>query len=305
MTVHELGLQPYTGRRLGPLRRILAITAVGIRIGLRRRFLIIAMLLAVPLTFLFGVLFHVAANTSVGFAERASMLFFTTAEWNEQLGPNYSRFDIWAVLMNRHLYFQLLWTLIVIPWVGPSLLADDFQTRALTVYFSKPITRTEYLLGKWLVLAFFVACVTAIPSTVLYAVSILLCRDLEIFSRTLHLVPAAFVMSGLVAMVGGFMMMAFSASGWSRRFAAVGWLMTVVGSWAPVEAAQLAPHWHKPVWVKLISFRYNIDVVGRVLFRIDQQVELSVFWSLGVLLAVGLVSLAYVWQRVRSVEGLR
>ena len=140
MTIHESGYKPYAGERLGPLRRMLAITGVGIRIGLRRRFLIIAMLLAVPMTFLFGVLFYIAANNGMNFVEGAR-LFFTAKEWEDMLGPNYTIYTIWGVLLNRHLFYQMMWVLVVIPWVGPSLLADDFESRALTIYFSKPITR--------------------------------------------------------------------------------------------------------------------------------------------------------------------
>ena len=313
MTVHETGYQPYSGGRLGPLRRMLAITGVGIRIGLRRRFLVTAMLMAVPMTFMFGVLFYIAADNPGQFVERAR-LFFTPEEWHQELGgsgyetlsPSDKLGTLWSVLLSRHLYYQMLWVLVVIPWAGPSLLADDFQSRALTIYFSKPITRFEYLLGKWMVLGFFVGCVTAVPSTLLYIASILMCRDLEVLWRTAYLVPAAWFVSLLVAVTGGLMMMAFSAAGRSRRFAALGWLMTVMGSWVVATAVELAPREHAPTWVKVLSFKHNVDLVTRSVFGVMvQPIDVSVFWSLGMLLAVGMVSGLYLWRRVHTVEGLR
>ncbi len=304
MTVRELGYEPYTGGRLGPMRRMLAITAVGIRIGLRRRFLVLAMLVAVPLTFLFGVLFYWAADAQADFLSHATVIL-SQQEWKDLLGPVYTRYDLWAVLMNRHLYYQMMWVLVVIPWVGPSLLSDDFQSGALTIYFSKPITRTEYLAGKWLVLAFFVGCVTVLPSTILYGISILLCRDLDVFMHTAYLVPAGWFLSLVVALSGGLMMMAFSAAGRSRRFAALGWLMTVAGGWAVATAVELAPREHRPVWVQVLSLKHDVDLLGRALFGVVQRIELPVLWGLEVLALVGVVSLLYVWRRVTTVEGLR
>jgi len=286
------------------MRRVLAITAVGIRIGLRRRFLIIAMLLAVPMTFMFGVLFYVAADKGMEFVRNAG-LFLAPQEWKELLGPDYTIYTIWGALLNRHLFYQMMWVLIVIPWVGPSLLADDFESRAMTIYFSKPITRLEYLFGKWMVLGFFVACVTAIPSTLLYVTSILLCRDLDIFWHTMWMVPGAWFVSLLVAAVGGLMMMAFSAAGRSRRFAALGWLITVMGSWGVVSAIEDAPRAETPMWANVLNLVRDVDVVGKSMFGVAQSSEASVLWSLGVLLAVGAVSLAYLWRRIHTVEGLR
>ena len=305
MTVHQVRYEPFRGMRLGPFRRMLAITRVGIRLGLRRRFLVIAMILVVPLTFMFGMLFYLASSGVGEFLGRTSLLFFTSEQWREFLGDHVNIYNLWAVLLNRHMHFQMLWALVIIPWVGPSLLADDFQSRALAIYFSKPITRFEYLFGKWLVLAFFVACVTAVPSTVLYAASILFCRDLDILRHTAYLVPAAWLHVLVVSVVGGLMMMAFSASGRSRRFAALGWLMTILCSWGLASVVEWAPHEMKPVWATVISLTQDVDMVGRAFFRVKQDVDASAFWALGVLAGVGVVSALYLWRRVHTVEVLR
>ena len=146
---------------------------------------------------------------------------------------------------------------------------------------------------------------TASPYTLLYVVSSLLCRTLTHLRHTLHLVPAVWLLSLLVAGVGGLMMMAFSASGRSRRFAALGWLMTVMGSWALASGVQTAPHLGKPAWIPLLSFKHNVDLVGKVLFGVRYPMDVSPNAALGILLGVGLLSLVYVWRRVNTVEGLR
>lgn len=304
MTVRDLSYRRYEGPRLSRVGRIMAITAIGIRLGLRRRFLILAMLLAVPFAFLFGVLFYYAAGGAEEFLRRAG-LFYLAPEWQAMLGPNYTQADLWALLVNRHFYFSLLWALVVIPWVGPSLLADDFQSRALSIYFSKPIARIDYLVGKWAVLGFFVACVTLVPSLVLYVISILLSRDLTILRLTWGLVPAVFAWWALVAIVGGLLMMAFSASGLSRAFAAAGWLMTVLGSEVLRVLLQEAPNLTKPKWAPVVSLWADTELLGRVFLGVDRPMDVSVFGALGLLLAVAAISAAYVWWRVRTVEELR
>jgi ABC-type transport system involved in multi-copper enzyme maturation permease subunit len=53
-------------------------------------------------------------------------------------------------------------------WCAPGLISQDLANNALPLYLSRPLSRPEYLLGKIMVLATLLSCVTWIPALVLY-----------------------------------------------------------------------------------------------------------------------------------------
>ena len=63
---------------------------------------------------------------------------------------------------------QGLWLFIVAIMVGSSSIAADNQANALMVYLSKPITKGDYLLGKWMSIFLAVFAVGFVPAFLLY-----------------------------------------------------------------------------------------------------------------------------------------
>lgn len=63
--------------------------------------------------------------------------------------------------------FLRLWVLGVVMMAGPALIANDVRGKAFLLYFSKPITRWDYLGGKVVALAGLAAIATTVPSLAL------------------------------------------------------------------------------------------------------------------------------------------
>jgi ABC-2 type transport system permease protein len=57
---------------------------------------------------------------------------------------------------------------ILASFVGPGLVAPDLANNALPLYFSRPFSRTEYVLGKMTVLALLLSSVTWLPDLLLF-----------------------------------------------------------------------------------------------------------------------------------------
>ena len=66
-------------------------------------------------------------------------------------------------LLNAQCGFGLILTVLV----GPGLVSMDLVNNALPMYFCRPFSRTEYVLGKMSVLAVLLSAITWIPLTVL------------------------------------------------------------------------------------------------------------------------------------------
>lgn len=77
-------------------------------------------------------------------------------------------------LINTQFFLTLLtvqgmflgFVLVVI--VGPALLSADMSNNALPLYFSRPFSRTEYVLGKMSVLVILLSSITWIPNLLLF-----------------------------------------------------------------------------------------------------------------------------------------
>jgi ABC-2 type transport system permease protein len=59
---------------------------------------------------------------------------------------------------------------ILTAWAAPGMITKDFANHSIQLYLSRPLSRTEYLLGKIGVLAVLLSCTTWIPALVLFLV---------------------------------------------------------------------------------------------------------------------------------------
>jgi len=74
--------------------------------------------------------------------------------------------------------------LFLVGAITPSLISRDIRSRAFLLYFSRPISKTEYILGKFFIPATFVSLVTALPAIGLYAFGVLMSPDLSVVAST-------------------------------------------------------------------------------------------------------------------------
>lgn len=65
---------------------------------------------------------------------------------------------------------QLTLAFVIVLVTGPSLVSADFRNRAMPLYLSRPLTRTDYVLGKLVVLGVLVSAISWVPGLLLFAV---------------------------------------------------------------------------------------------------------------------------------------
>ncbi len=99
--------------------------------------------------------------------------------------PDVIRNDIWRwLLMVFFRYPQSLLILFLIGSIAPSLISRDLRSRAFLLYFSRPIGKLEYLLGKLGVPAAFIIAVSTLPALALYLFAIMMSPSLSVFWST-------------------------------------------------------------------------------------------------------------------------
>lgn len=81
-------------------------------------------------------------------------------------GPN-------AAQINNYFFLAFLgvhaWiSFLLVTWHGPQLIASDLANNALPLILGRPLSRTEYVIGKFLVIATLVSALTWIPMMILF-----------------------------------------------------------------------------------------------------------------------------------------
>lgn len=69
--------------------------------------------------------------------------------------------------------WQMFWLMVIGLSVGAASIAADNKTNALQVYLAKPITKTDYLLGKWMGVFSVVFAAALLPALLLYTYCLL------------------------------------------------------------------------------------------------------------------------------------
>jgi len=87
--------------------------------------------------------------------------------------PSVQRHAIWSfLLMTFFRYPQSTMIIFLLGFISPGLISRDFRSRAFLLYFSKPIGRFEYILGKLAVPSLYLMMVTTFPALILYVLGI-------------------------------------------------------------------------------------------------------------------------------------
>jgi ABC-type transport system involved in multi-copper enzyme maturation permease subunit len=266
--VHELGYRAWSGPLTGPWLRWLAITRTGIALGLRSKLLRRLMFLTVAPLFYFGPLFFaVALVTDPGFEGNA----WSREVVQEFLGqrsyakfvddPNALRAEVWSVIfVTLQSYFQLVLCLVVTAIVAPPLVSRDVRSKAFLIYFSKPITRADYLVGKAGVAIAFLFWFTLLPALLLYLLSIAFAPSIDVVAQTAGMVPKIVAASLTICVPLATIALFLSSLTRDERFAAFGWILLLVFGEIAFQALDLTSEFHGAQWLVMFSLRKSIVV---------------------------------------------
>src|SRR2546428_5061961 len=163
---------PLLGRR----ERVRAITATGLRREFRRPAAIVVTVLGAAFTTITSIVLLIFAQILIP-GQAADLTFFALPASNG---------------------FVLFFVSLMAAVIGAGLIADDMQSIAFTLYMSRPITQSDYLLAKPAILAPLISMVTILPLVLTALVAALL----GLFSWTIALeaICISLVVGGLLTL---------------------------------------------------------------------------------------------------------
>src|SRR5213078_4823898 len=172
MPIFDQGYQHWNGPLSGHAWRWLTVARHGVRATLKNRFVRWFLLAAwVPALALVTVL------ALWGMLEQQSesvLAFVQPLLPAEMIGqPRDFRAAVWTIAYGFFFKAELAVALFLVLVVGPTLVSRDLRFNALPLYFSRPLRRIDYFLGKLGVIAWFLGMVIVFPSVIAYVLGLL------------------------------------------------------------------------------------------------------------------------------------
>jgi len=181
---------------------------------------------------------------------------------------------LWRTTFLMVIKLQFVWVLLIVARIGAGLIANDLKSRALPIYFAKPVTPATYLLGKWAVVASFVAFVMLIPDLISLCLGAVLTGGPGTTGQILRL-GADLLLSGvMVCVVSGAIILALSSIASDQRYVTVGWVAICV---LPIFAQKIINDSLPPEatsgWLGCVSLYNDLTVATEWLLGIRKGLE--------------------------------
>jgi ABC-2 type transport system permease protein len=226
MPIFDQGYQHWSGTLSGHAWRWLTITRHGVRVGMKNIFLrllvIVSWLPAVGLAFMLCLWGLLEQNSPLV----APLMPFLSGLFPTEVlaDPKTYRVVVWTICFRYFLEVGLPISMVVVLLVGPGLISQDLRLNALPLYFSRPLRRIDYFLGKLGIIAWFLGMVVILPSLLAYALGLLFSLDVTILWDTFPLLVACLAYGAVVVVSAGSLMLALSALSRNSRYVALSWV---------------------------------------------------------------------------------
>jgi ABC-type transport system involved in multi-copper enzyme maturation permease subunit len=230
--LHDLGYRRWSGDLNPQILRWWVIAQTGVRLAWRSRWLRRMLVLAWLPAALCGAAFF-ALEKSLSDPRDVARILRMVSQNYPQAGmvaqqiegnPSHARITLWPMVLLT--FFRLpqgVITVMLVALIAPPLIARDLRSRAYLLYFSRPITRMEYVFGKMVVVATYLLMVTLVPGVALYWLGVALSPDFVVFYDTWDLLFRVAAASVIVIIPTVTFALALSALLGESRYATFCW----------------------------------------------------------------------------------
>jgi len=286
MTIREKGYAHWDGQLKERRFSWTPITRLGIRLAFRKKYFkfILFSSLVPAVVFLAGIYI----------SERIEDFQYMFRGNKQILEVNPAYFK--AYLSGDFLLFMMVMILVV---SGAGLISDDLKHNSLQLYFSRPLSKSGYLIGKANVIVFFLLLLTLVPGLLFIIFKLLFAGDFR-FLADYPWLPLSVI--GYSLFVTGFFCaytLLLSSLSKNRRYVSI--LIFAVYLFSNILFGFFYENYKKPAYA-LLSLNANLQQVGAWFFRLKPKYAVPWYWSALVLSAFGIAAALVLKRKVRGVE---
>lgn len=319
MPIHNLGYREWNGELESSSTRWTVVAEIGVRRAWQsmwlRRMLLFAWLPAIFMGFMIflfeqaeqnrdgeavGAILAMADVMMPRFSDPGHLSVKLRQLFSEGGSPEERRHTFWSILLLN--LFRRSQPFILIPIVGviaPTLISQDFRSRAFLLYFSRPLTRVQYILGKAVTILFFQSLITLFPALLLFTLGVLLSPSFSVLTVTWDLPLRIFLVSAVISIPTTCLALMLSSLTTDSRYASFGWFaIWIFGYIAWTAVVPFSTAGDSSILQCLSLFHLLSDVAAWVL---DQNLGIvGIDTRLSVLAGLTAISLIVVFRRVSA-----
>lgn len=286
MTIKEKGYSHWDGEFLVRKFPWWPITRYGIKLTFQRKFF--------KFTFPMSLLPAIFYLAGIYVSERLEDFPFLRGETIQflQINPNYFK----TYLTQSFMLFIML---MIVIFCGASLISDDLKHNSLQLYFSRPLKKKDYFLGKTAVIFFFLFIITLIPGLIFFIMKLVFSGSLKFFLSYPWLPLSIIGYSLIVTGFFSFYTLFLSSLSKNRRLVAI----LIFGIYYLSEIVYLIfNEQFRSHYVSLVSLRANLQQVGAHIFGQKTPYDISWIYSFLVLLGICVFAGFVLKSKVKGVE---
>ena len=286
MTIKERGYIHWDGELKEGRFPWLPITRYGIKLTFKKKFFKFIFFLTLIPAFVY--------LAGIYISQRAEDFRYMFHEASEIIKVNPAYFK--SYLTNDFLLFMMVMILI---FAGAGLISDDLKYNALQLYFSRPLKKKDYFIGKASVIVFFLCIVTLIPGLILFIMKLVFSGSFKFFTSYPWLPISVIIYSVLLTSFFSFYALFFSSLSKNRRYVSI----FIFGLYIFSDILfGIFFNIFKSPYFSLLSFKSNIQQVGAYIFK--QKTAYAIPWIYSLLILIGFcfVAIFVLRKKVRGVE---
>ncbi len=172
------------------------------------------------------------------------------------------------------MYVQSMFAFIAALFIGPGLVSRDLANNALPLYLSRPISRADYVLGKFSILGILLSLITWVPGLFLY----LLHSGYEGWAWAFdnaRLAASIFIGSWVWILTVSFLALALSA--WVRWRPVAGFMMVMVFLGGAFLGNVVINRLFRTEWGSTLNLMVVIDNIWSGLFGLTDHIDLPLW----------------------------
>jgi ABC-type transport system involved in multi-copper enzyme maturation permease subunit len=190
---------------------------------------------------------------------------------------------------------------LMLIYAGSGMICDDFKNNLMEVYFSKPLSWKDYVLGKAMTLILLGFGMTVVPGLILVVLHNVLAPGWATVRETYILPWHILVFSSVLVLPCAFGVLASSSLFGSQRFAGIAVFIVVFGNLALGGLLADLLHMRNAL---IVALPVAINRIGEALFATGRRPVFDSHWGYSLLLValVTLVCAIVVARKVRRAE---
>jgi ABC-2 type transport system permease protein len=280
MPIFDQGYQHWRGKLAGHAWRWLAVTRQGVRqqIGRRRTKWLVATAY-VPALMLATVLVFWGLLEQQSSVIQPFMFLVQSLPEEVRAGPKAYRGAVWTMAFNTFFTVETFFAMLLVLAVGPDLVSQDLRFNAMPLYFSRPIRRLDYFLGKLGVIAFFLGSVAIAPAVAAYLLGVAFSLEVGVIRDTWHLLAGSVAFGLVIVLSAGTLMLAISSMSRNSRLVGATWVgLWVVGN----VTASVLQDTVKRDWCPVVSYTNDLGRIREELLDVGAaRRQFLTLWTAG------------------------